>query len=112
MSVLVNRNGDADVHKDAYQKAQRTTRINEEVRISLELVHREAELPNNSEENFVKLSPSKLVKNHGIKTNEFITKLLLNGFFELLDGSNYPSNREISVSGEYIEKSRYVPYFL
>lgn len=112
MGVLVNRIDDADVYKDAYEEAQRIIRISDEIRISLEMVDRETDVPVNEEEKSEKLTTSKLAKKLGVKTEELITKLIDGGYLEARDGTNHLSKKGTSVGGEFIEKSRFGPYFL
>ena len=112
MGVLVSRMDDASVYKDAYEEAQRIIRISDEVRISLEVVDREADALVNEEEKSEKLTTSKLAKKLGFKTDELIAKLLAGGFIETRDGANSLSTKGLAKGGEFIEKSRFGPYFL
>jgi phosphatidylserine/phosphatidylglycerophosphate/cardiolipin synthase-like enzyme len=111
MGVLVNRIDDADVYKEAYEEAQRIIRISDEVRISLEMVDRDTEVGANEEEKPGKISTSKLGKKLGVKTDELISKLLACGYLESKDGVNHLSQKGASAGGEFIEKSRFGPYF-
>jgi phosphatidylserine/phosphatidylglycerophosphate/cardiolipin synthase-like enzyme len=112
MGVLISRMDDAGVYKDAYEEAQRIIRISDEVRISLEVVDREADAPANEEEKSEKISTSKLAKKMGFKTDELVLKLLAGGFIEARDGTNHLSAKGSAKGGEFIEKSRFGPYFL
>lgn len=113
MGVLISRIEDTDVYKGAYEEAQRIIRVSDEVRISLELVDREAGAPATKEEEKTgKLTTSRLAKKLGLKTDELISKLLDGAFLESQDGTNRLSKKGISAGGEFIEKSRFGPYFL
>jgi phosphatidylserine/phosphatidylglycerophosphate/cardiolipin synthase-like enzyme len=112
MGVLISRIEDGEVYKGAYEEAQRIIRISDEVRISLEVVDREAEESGNEEEKTEKLTTSRLAKKIGIKTDELISKLVDGGFLESQNGANCLSKKGASVGGEFIEKSRFGPYFL
>lgn len=114
MGVLINRIDDAEVYKDTYEEAQRIIRISDEVRISLEVVDRttQAEPASNEEERTEKLSTSKLAKKLGLKTDELVGKLLTNGLLQVRDGVNHLSTKGASAGGEFVEKSRFGPYFL
>jgi hypothetical protein len=113
MGVLISRTDDAGVYKDAYEEAQRIIRISDEVRISLEVVDREAEAPNtNEEDKNEKPTTSRLAKKLGMKTDELISKLLDGGFLEAQNGANRLSQKGTAVGAEFIEKSRFGPYFL
>jgi hypothetical protein len=87
MGVLIRRTDDADLYKDAYKESQRIIRISDEVRISLERVANEAELKPESDESFEKLTSSKLAQKLGIKTNEFVEKLIATGYLEAREES-------------------------
>jgi phosphatidylserine/phosphatidylglycerophosphate/cardiolipin synthase-like enzyme len=82
MGVLISRIEDTDVYKGAYEEAQRIIRVSDEVRISLELVVREARAPATKEEKTGKLTTSRLAKKLGMKTDELISKLLDGAFLE------------------------------
>lgn len=111
MGVLVNRIDDADVYKDAYEEAQRIIRISDEIRISLEMVDRESEVLSSDDEKTGKVSTSKLAKKLGLKTDELIAKLVSGGLLEAKDGANHMSTKGAAAGGEFIEKSRFGPYF-
>ncbi|MDB5823301.1 MAG: hypothetical protein JWR21_2005 [Herminiimonas sp.] len=112
MGVLINRIDDAEVYKDAYEEAQRIIRISDEIRISLEVVERESEASVPDDGKLGKISTSKLAKKAGLKTDELIAKLLDNGYLEIFGDTNHLSKKGISAGGEFIEKSRFGPYFL
>ena len=112
MGVLISRMDDAGVYKDAYEEAQRIIRISDEVRMSLEVVDRGADAPVIEEEKSEKLTTSKLAKKLGFKTDELIAKLFACGLIETRDGANYLSTKGSAKGGEFIEKSRFGPYFL
>lgn len=114
MGVLISRTDDASVYKDAYEEAQRIIRISDEVRISLEVVDREADAPapTGEEEKSEKITTSKLAKKLGFKTDELVAKLLAGGLIETRNGANYLSTKGTAKGGEFIEKSRFGPYFL
>lgn len=117
MGVLINRVDDAEVYKDSYEEAQRIIRISDEIRISLEVIDREVDgagktdVPINDEEKSEKISTSRLAKKLGLKTDELVAKLLDGGLLESRDGANYLSKKGASIGGEFIEKSRFGPYF-
>jgi phosphatidylserine/phosphatidylglycerophosphate/cardiolipin synthase-like enzyme len=114
MGVLVNRLEDTEVYRDAYEEAQRIIRISDEVRISLEVVDRDApaQTAASEEDKSGKLSTSKLAKKLGFKTDELVVKLLAGGFLQARDGVNQLSAKGSIAGGEFIEKSRFGPYFL
>jgi phosphatidylserine/phosphatidylglycerophosphate/cardiolipin synthase-like enzyme len=112
MGVLIRRSDDADLYKDAYEEAQRIIRISDEVRISLERVIIEPEDKSEADEKSDKLTSSKLAQKLGIKTNEFIEKLVTSGWLELKDGKHYLTSKGKEAGGEFRMSSRFGPYFL
>jgi phosphatidylserine/phosphatidylglycerophosphate/cardiolipin synthase-like enzyme len=113
MGVLIRRSDDADLYKDAYEEAQRIIRISDEVRISLERVSNEAESKQDADESSAgKLTSSKLAQKLGIKTNEFIEKLVASGHLEAKEGKHYLSDKGKEIGGEFRMSPRFGPYFL
>lgn len=113
MGVLIRRSDDADLYKDAYEEAQRIIRVSDEVRISLERVSSEAEnKPETEESSSGKLTSSKLAQKLGIKTHEFIEKLVASGHLETKEGKHYLTDKGKEVGGEFRMSSRFGPYFL
>jgi phosphatidylserine/phosphatidylglycerophosphate/cardiolipin synthase-like enzyme len=94
MGVLIRRADDADLYKDAYEEAQRIIRISDEVRISLERVIIEPEDKSETDDKSDKLTSSKLAQKLGIKTNEFLEKLVNSGLLELKEGKHYLTAKE------------------
>jgi phosphatidylserine/phosphatidylglycerophosphate/cardiolipin synthase-like enzyme len=112
MGVLIVRSDDADLYKDAYEEAQRIIRISEEVRISLERVTTEPEEKHEAEESTGKLTSSKLAQKLGVKTNEFIEKLVVSGYLEAREGKNYLTAKGKETGGEFRMSPRFGSYFL
>jgi phosphatidylserine/phosphatidylglycerophosphate/cardiolipin synthase-like enzyme len=113
MGVLIQRSEDAELYKDAYEEAQRIIRISDEVRISLERVSNDVESKSEAEESAAdKLTSSKLAQKLGIKTNEFVEKLVASGHLEIREGKHYLSDKGKEVGGEFRMSPRFGPYFL
>jgi phosphatidylserine/phosphatidylglycerophosphate/cardiolipin synthase-like enzyme len=115
MGVLISRSDDADLYKDAYEEAQRIIRISDEVRISLEVVTKENDTDNNkidNEETTEKLTSSKLAQKLGIKTPEFMEKLISEQYLEVRDGKNYLTEKGKNAGGEFRMSPKFGPYFL
>ena len=119
MGVLIRREGDAELYKDAYEESQRIIRISDEVRISLERVTTEGQPETSSspesedsDERHDKLTTSRLAQKWGMKTHELLTALVTNGFLELRDGKHYLTSKGEEAGGEFRAKSRFGPYFL
>jgi hypothetical protein len=112
MGVLIRRSEDSDLYKDAYKEAQRIIRISDELRISLERVANEPENKSEAEETSDKLTSSKLAQKLGIKTNEFIDKLVASGHLEIREGKPYLTAKGKEVGGEFRQSPKFGPYFL
>lgn len=123
MGILIRRSEDAQLYKDAYEEAQRIIRISDEVRISLERVPSEldgrtAAVPagagsaeDGADAN--KLTTSKLGQKLGLKTAEVLERAAASGYVEALaDGRYGPTEKGAQGGIEYVEKSRFGPYFL
>ena len=112
MGVLIRRSDDAELYKDAYEEAQRIIRISDEVRISLERVASEAESKPDAEESFDKLTSSKLAQKLGMKTNDFIEKLVVSGYLEARDDKHYLTAKGKDAGGEFRKSPKFGAYFL
>ena len=76
------------------------------MRISLERVTTEPE------ESTGKLTTSKLAQKLGVKTNEFIEKLVASGHIEAREGKNYLTAKGKEIGGEFRMSPRFGSYFL
>lgn len=112
MGVLIQRAEDAELYKDAYEEAQRIIRISDEVRISLERVASETDAKPETEESIGKLTSSKLAQKLGMKTNEFIEKLVSSGFLEARDEKHYLTAKGKEAGGEFRMSPKFGIYFL
>lgn len=112
MGVLIRRSDDAELYKDAYEEAQRIIRISDEVRISLERVTNATESKPETEETFEKLTSSKLAQKLGMKTNEFVEKLVSSGHLEARDDKHYLTTKGKEAGGEFRMSPKFGIYFL
>ena len=112
MGILIRRSDDAELYKDAYEEAQRVIRISDEVRISLERVANEIESKPEVEESFGKLTSSKLAQKLGMKTGEFVEKLIASGYLEARDDKNYLTVKGKEAGGEFRMSPKFGTYFL
>lgn len=115
MGVLIRRSEDTELYKDAYEEAQRIIRISDEVRITLERVANEAEKSeanNDADESVGKLTSSKLAQKCGMKTGEFIEKLVASGHLEVREGKHYLTAKGKEAGGEFRMSPKFGPYFL
>lgn len=119
MGILIRREDDAELYREAYEEAQRIIRISDEVRISMERVaaaeepveEGEAVAQEESDEGS-KLTSSKLARKHGLKTTEFLDRLVGAGHLELKDGKHYLTEAGKAAGGEFRMSPRFGPYFL
>lgn len=115
MGVLIRRSEDTELYKDAYEEAQRIIRISDEVRITLERVANEiekSEANNDADESVGKLTSSKLAQRCGLKTSEFIEKLVVSGHLEAREGKHYLTGKGKEAGGEFRMSPKFGPYFL
>lgn len=120
MGVLIRRDEDAELYRDAYEEAQRIIRISEEVRISLERVAAAEEVPAGEpaqdavgdEGDAGKLTSSKLARKLGMKTGELLDRLVATGHLELRDEKHYLTEAGKAAGGEFRMSPRFGPYFL
>lgn len=114
MGVLIEKDQDDTVFKDAYEEAQRIIRISDEVRISLNEVKEieAAAQDNNEQDDFNKLTTSKLAAKHKIKTNDLLEQFVEKGFLLLNDkGKHQLTEQGKNIGGEFKSNS-YGGYFL
>lgn len=114
MGVLIEKDQDDAVYKDAYEEAQRIIRISDEVRISLDEV-KESEISNqdhNEQEDFNKLPTSKLAAKHKIKTNDLLEQFVQKGFLMLNDKDKHQLTDQGKKIGGEFKFNNYGGYFL
>lgn len=115
MGVLIRRSEDGELYKDAYEEAQRIIRISDEVRITLERVASDTEKTDanhDTDESMDKLTSSKLAQKLGMKTGEFIEKLVASGYLEAREGKHYLTAKGKEAGGEFRMSQKFGPYFL
>jgi len=78
MGVLIKKESDDQMYKDAHEEAQRIIRISDEVRISLETVQEETPAANSNSVQM--LTTSKLAKQLGVSTKDLQEKLISAGY--------------------------------
>ena len=114
MGILIEKDQDDAVYKDAYEEAQRIIRISDEVRISLDEV-KESEISNqdhNEQEDFNKLTTSKLAAKHKIKTNDLLEQFVQKGFLMLNDKDKHQLTDQGKKIGGEFKFNNYGGYFL
>lgn len=119
MGILIRRQEDAELYRDAYEEAQRIIRISDEVRISMERVTVPEEQGDEEQDgrqedagDVGKLTSSKLAKKHGMKTAELLEKLVAKELLEIKDDKHYLTEAGKIAGGEFRMSQRFGPYFL
>ena len=113
MGILVDRESDSEVYREAYEEAQRLFRISDEIRISAERVNTIAPSKSDpSSSNDGKLSTSKLAKLHKIKTAELLSRLVEMQHLEIVNERHELTKIGKLAGGELKKSSRFGPYFL
>jgi phosphatidylserine/phosphatidylglycerophosphate/cardiolipin synthase-like enzyme len=112
MGILIKRDEDPVLYKEAFEESQRIIRISEEIRISLEKVASEPESKADVEEISDKLTTSKLAAKHGLKTPQMIERLMNLGYLEDRNQKPYLAAKGKEVGGEFRMSPKFGPYFL
>lgn len=114
MGILIKKDEDFSVFKDAYEEAQRIIRISDEVRISLDEIKVEIveENPNEYSENSSKLTSSKLAAKYKLKTTELLEKFVEKGFLDINDKSKHYLTEQGKALGGEFKSNQYGGYFL
>lgn len=115
MGILISKDEDAQVFKDAYEEAQRIIRISEEVRISLDEVKAEANKAETTQEDAdpsSKLTSSKLAAKHKIKTGELLEIFVKKGLLQFNENGKHYSTEQGKAAGGEFRSSQYGGYFL
>jgi Mn-dependent DtxR family transcriptional regulator len=112
MGILISRKDDMELYNDAHEEAQRIIRISEESteRVSVKLPEQKIKpiIKNNSSD---KLTSSNLAKKLGIKTDDFMEKLVNLGYLEIRDDKHYLTQKGKTAGGEFCT-GQYGTYFL
>ncbi|QOW21342.1 hypothetical protein [Novilysobacter avium] len=125
MGILIRRSEDAELYREAYEEAQRIIRISDEVRISMERVATPPEeKPAEAEQaadavsdqdgadDVGKLTSSKLARKLGLKTGDFLDRMVAKGHLELKDGKQVLTDAGKAAGGELRVSPRFGAYFL
>lgn len=111
MGILLTRDNDVDVYRDAYEEAQRIIRISEEVKISLDVIQKTDDI----EEQAIMqqnqgLTTAKLAEKLGIDRVE-CNKRLCDAGLQELNGKHYFLTEKGKQSGASTKKGQY-GYFI
>lgn len=116
MGVLIRRDEDVDLYKDAYEEAQRIIRISDEVRITLERVAAQEATGEDEAEDasdkIGKISSSRLAQKFGMKTAPFLERCVELGFLELKGDKHFLTEKGKAVGGEFKMSSKFGAYFV
>lgn len=121
MGILIRREQDPELYRDAYEEAQRIIRISDEIRISMERVatpdgaspeEGEHDAGKDDADAVGKLTTSKLARKLGLKTAELTDKLLASGHLELKSDKPHLTEKGKEAGGEFRMSPRFGGYFL
>jgi hypothetical protein len=126
MGVFISRNEDAEMYRDTYEEAQRIIRISDEVRISLERIEKtpikedtskntdkplKSSIPS-SNAKIEKISTSKMAKSLKLTTQNFVKKLLDEGYLTKQGDNELLTTKGLSIGAELKKSSRFGDYFV
>lgn len=114
MGILVQKNEDSAVFKDAYEEAQRIIRISDEVRISLDEVKTDStdEIKDETVESISKFTSSKLAAKYKLKTSALLEQLVEKGFLHLNEQGKHSLTEQGKAIGGEFKSNQYGGYFL
>lgn len=116
MGVALNRADDAELYREAYEEAQRIIRISDEIRMSLEKVvqleSKSEPSAGSEEDDYEKLTTSKLGKKLGLSTQELLAKLTDSGLLQIKEEKHYLTDAGKAAGGEFKMSKRFGPYFV
>lgn len=121
MGILIRREEDAELYRDAYEEAQRIIRISDEIRISMERVATSEDAGGGDGEHKAgkddadtvgKLTTSRLARKLGQKTAELTDRLVASGYLELRADKPYLTEKGKGAGGEFRTSPRFGSYFL
>jgi phosphatidylserine/phosphatidylglycerophosphate/cardiolipin synthase-like enzyme len=112
MGVLIRRAEDSELYRDAYEESQRIIRVSEEVRITLERVTPESQAKPEEHEQPSKLTSSKVAKRLGMKTGEFMEKVVSLGYLEIKDGKHCVTAKGKELGVEFRVSPQFGPFFV
>lgn len=121
MGIYFDATDDRQLYSDAKDEVQRILRVSETVRMSAERVEdppaAAVEPPpvpkaSSSEQEFDKLTTSKLAKQMGVRTKELSNQLIAAGLVETREGKTYLTAKGKAAGGEFRTSQRFGPYFI
>ncbi|OOG39658.1 DNA repair protein [Rhodanobacter sp. C06] len=121
MGILIRREEDSELYRDAYEEAQRIIRISDEIRISMERVatsesagteEGEHDAGRDDADTVGKLTTSKLARKLGLKTTELTDRLLAMAYLELKSDKTHLTEKGKAAGGEFRMSQRFGGYFL
>ena len=112
MGIYISKDDDAQMYKETYEEAQRIISISDETRITLKKVAPETGKNSSTENIKAKLSSSKLARKLGLKTPEFLSKLVDLGFLEAAGDIYSLTTHGNDIGGEAKRSKRFGDYFI
>lgn len=112
MGVLVERDTDTELYRDTDEEVKRLVRISQPVKLSAESVPETATASKDQAGQQEKLSSSKVAKEAGLKTGEFIGRLVDQGYL-VRDGEEVTlTEKGIALGGEQRASKRFGAYLV
>lgn len=112
MGIFINKEEDNQLYQDAFDEAQRLIRISDEIRISMEKIEPTINTKDEeTEDNFTKLTTSKLASKLGIRSPELLIKLEEKGYL-VKKGENQHLSELALKQGAEFKKGQFGYYFL
>lgn len=112
MGVFISREQDNVLYDETYQEVNRLIRISDEVRLTVEKIEKVEKVEDKpTEVDYPKLTTAKLADSLGMKTAEFMSKLVIDGYLTEQDNNHYLTDKGKSIGAEFKRGKNYV-YFL
>ncbi len=118
MGVLLSRDSDPELYRDAYEEAQRIIRISDEVRMSLEKVDsskpplEKASSQSAAADGEDMLSSSRVAKHLGLSTKDFLLRLAETGYLKEVDSEFALTDKSTGIGAEKRVSKRFGEYFV
>ena len=119
MGILMLKDEDTQLYKDAYEEAQRIIRISDEIRMTLEKVQssfdeedtQSGESPDDAPTAYAKLTTYRLAQKLGVKNSDLENQLIEQGYLEYKGSRLFITQKGRDSGGEF-RTSKKGPYFL
>lgn len=107
MGVYIHRETEPELYRECYEEAQRLIRVSDQVRLAAETV-----VEPKPEAQYEKLTTSKLARELGMTTSDFMDRLLKAGLLEMDGAQHRLSQQGKQAGGEFKFSKRHGGYYL